>query len=103
MGQIYEMLLFAGIGILGGLLKVIISSLKRVALREKIAWNVFWLYFLVIVSVSGFTGIVLSTAGKIVSFIGGYAALDLVGSFGKSFMKTKFKKSNSQNEKTKNN
>ena len=76
-------LIAAGFGILGGLVRVLVVSLKTFQFR-KISWQGFWIYACVVFFLGAFSGIILNF-GKILSFLAGYAGLDLVGGFYKTF------------------
>jgi len=91
MSLITEMLIWMMWGCLGGLIRVVISTLKSIALKRKIDWKTFFIYCLVMLSISAFFGIVFSFGGKGFSFIGGYAGIDFASGLQKMFMKTKVK------------
>ena len=91
MSLITEMSVWMMWGVLGGAVRVVISSLKSVALKRKIDWNTFLIYCVVMLSISAFFGIVFSFGGKGFSFIGGYAGIDFASGLQKMFMKTKVK------------
>jgi hypothetical protein len=90
MEQIIEMMIYMGWGVLGGVLKIIITFLKAVSLKQKISWKVFGLYCLVVFFIAGFSGLVFSFGGNAFSFIGGYAGVDLASGYERIFKKTKF-------------
>jgi len=91
MSLITEMFIWMMWGSLGGLIRIVISALKSIALKRKIDWNTFFIYCAVMLSISAFFGIILSFGGKGFSFIGGYAGIDLASGLQKMFMKTKVK------------
>ena len=83
-----EILIAAGFGIMGAIVRVLIISLKLTQLKKKIAYSGFTVYALVVLSVGAFSGIVLSY-GKVLSFLAGYAGLDLIEGYYKVFKKKK--------------
>lgn len=83
-----EILLAAGFGIMGAIVRVLIISLKLTQLKKKIAYSGFTVYALVVLSVGAFSGIVLSY-GNMLSFLAGYAGLDLIEGYYKVFKKKK--------------
>tara|TARA_Y100000310_G_scaffold300028_1_gene335375 strand:- start:215 stop:481 length:267 start_codon:yes stop_codon:yes gene_type:complete len=85
-----EILIAAGFGIMGAIVRVLIISLKLTQLKKKIAYSGFTVYALVVLSVGAFSGIVLSY-GKVLSFLAGYAGLDLIEGYYKVFKKKKIK------------
>ncbi len=85
-----EILLAAGFGILGAIVRIIMVSLKTVQLKRKISYQGFGIYALVILSVGAFSGIILSY-GKVLSFLAGYAGLDLIDGYYKVFKRKKIK------------
>ena len=85
-----EILLAAGFGILGAIVRIIIVSLKTLQLKKKINYQGFGIYALVILSVGAFSGIILSY-GKVLSFLAGYAGLDLIDGYYKVFKRKKIK------------
>ena len=85
-----EILLGAGFGILGAIVRIIMVSLKTVQLKRKISYQGFGIYALVILSVGAFSGIILSY-GKVLSFLAGYAGLDLIDGYYKVFKRKKIK------------
>ena len=85
-----EILLGAGFGILGAIVRITMVSLKTVQLKRKISYQGFGIYALVILSVGAFSGIILSY-GKVLSFLAGYAGLDLIDGYYKVFKRKKIK------------
>lgn len=83
-----EILIAAGFGIMGAIVRVLIISLKLTQLKKKIAYSGFTVYALVVLAVGAFSGIVLSY-GKVLSFLAGYAGLDLIEGYYKVFKKKK--------------
>ena len=85
-----EILVGAGFGILGGLARLLVESLKTISFERRISFSHFWICALVIISVGAFSGIILSF-GKVLSFLAGYAGLDLIDGYYKAFKKKKIK------------
>jgi len=85
-----EILIAAGFGIMGALVRVLVVSLKTAQLKRKISFQGFGVYAMVVLAVGAFSGIVLSY-GKILSFLAGYAGLDLIEGYYKTFKKKKIK------------
>lgn len=83
-----ELLISAGFGILGAVVRVLIVSLQIAQLRKNVMASGFMLYALVVVAIGAFSGIVLSY-GKVLSFLAGYAGLDLIEGYYKVFSKKK--------------
>lgn len=59
-----------------------------ILLKKKIAYSGFFVYSLVVLAVGAFSGIVLSY-GKVLSFLAGYAGLDLIEGYYKIFKRKK--------------
>ncbi len=91
MEQIIEILMYMGWGTLGGLLKIILTFLKIISLKQKISLKVFSLYCIVVIFIAGFSGLVFSFGGGAFSLVGGYAGVDLASGYEKTFRKTKIK------------
>jgi hypothetical protein len=89
MPETIAILIAAGFGILGGLVRLLVVGLKAVQFR-RISWQGLWVYAVVVLSVGAFSGILLNF-GKVLSFLAGYAGLDLIEGYYKTFMKTKVK------------
>ena len=85
-----EILIAAGFGIMGGLVRILITSLKTIQLKKKLSFTGFGIYAIVVIAVGAFSGIILSY-GKILSFLGGYAGLDLIDGYYKAFKKKQIK------------
>jgi ribose/xylose/arabinose/galactoside ABC-type transport system permease subunit len=85
-----EILVAAGFGIIGALVRVLVTSLKTVQLKQKISFAGFGVYALVVLSIGAFSGIILSY-GKVLSFLAGYAGLDLIEGYYKVFKKKRIK------------
>ena len=81
-----EILIAAGFGSIGALVRFLVTSLK--VMHEKIEIGKLLVYAVIILAIGAFSGIVLSY-GKILSFLAGYAGLDLLDGYYKSFMKKK--------------
>jgi len=85
-----EILIAAGFGIIGALVRVLVVSLKTAQLKQKISYSGFGVYAMIVLAVGAFSGIVLSY-GKVLSFLAGYAGLDLIEGYYKMFKKKKVK------------
>jgi hypothetical protein len=81
-----EILIAALFGIFGGLIRALITILKTKQIG-KVNLSGVTLYLIVVLAVGAFSGIILSF-GKILSFLGGYAGLDLMEGYYKT-MKSK--------------
>ena len=75
---------------MGGLVRILITSLKTIQLKKKLSFTGFGIYAIVVIAVGAFSGIILSY-GKILSFLGGYAGLDLIDGYYKAFKKKQIK------------
>ena len=84
-----EILTAAGFGIIGALVRILITSLKALQ-ASKISRQGFLIYFITVIAIGSFSGIILGY-GKILSFLGGYAGLDLINGYYKSFKRKKIK------------
>lgn len=87
--MINELGISALFGMLGGLARFFVASLKTLQ-TSKISWKGFLLYGLIIILVGTFSGIVLGF-GKVISFLGGYVGLDLLDGFYATFKKKQIK------------
>ena len=85
-----EILIAAGFGIMGAVVRVLVISLKTAQLKKKVSYSGLGIYALVVLAVGAFSGIVLSY-GKILSFLAGYAGLDLIEGYYKTFKRKKVK------------
>jgi len=85
-----EILIAAGFGIIGAIVRILITSLKTIQLKKKLSFTGFGIYAIVVIAVGAFSGIILSY-GKILSFLGGYAGLDLIDGYYKAFKKKQIK------------
>jgi len=83
-----ELIISAGFGILGAIVRVLVVSLQITQLKKKIAYSGFMVYAVVVLAIGAFSGIVLSY-GKVLSFLAGYAGLDLIEGYYKVFKKKK--------------
>ena len=83
------LLIAALLGIIGAVVRVLVTSLKTFPFR-KISKQGFIIYTLVVIAVGAFSGIILNF-GKTLSFLAGYAGLDLIGSYYKTFKNKKIK------------
>ena len=79
----------AGFGVLGGIVRVLVTGLKSLG-TIKINKTKFLLYAVVVISIGVFSGIVLGF-GKILSFLAGYAGLDLIDGYYNIFKKKAIK------------
>lgn len=82
--MIKEILIGAGFGIVGALVRVLVVSLQISQLRKKISFVGLEIYILTVLAVGAFSGIVLSY-GEVLSFLAGYAGLDLIEGYYKVF------------------
>ena len=80
----------SAIGIIGAIVRILITSLKTIQLKKKLSFTGFGIYAIVVIAVGAFSGIILSY-GKILSFLGGYAGLDLIDGYYKAFKKKQIK------------
>ena len=86
-----EILIAAGFGIFGGLTRLLVISLRTIQLKkQKTSYTNLFIYGLILIFTGAFSGIILSY-GKILSFLGGYAALDLMDGYYKIFRNKKIK------------
>lgn len=85
-----EILAAAGFGIIGALVRILVTSLKTIRLKKKLSFAGFGLYAVVVIAIGAFSGIILGY-GKILSFLGGYAGLDLIDGYCKAFKKKQIK------------
>ena len=83
-----DVILFAGFGLIGGGVRVLVSFLKRD--EGRVDLKVFLIYLVTLLLVGSFCGIVLGYS-KTLSFLAGYAGIDLIDGFYKTFMKKKVK------------
>ena len=77
-------------GILGGLIRLLVSLLKNYQTSGKIEFNRLWFFFILLICVGAFSGIVLGIS-KQLSLLGGYAGIDLLDGYYKSFKRKKIK------------
>jgi len=84
-----EILLSALYGILGGVVRAIVTIFK-IGHVKKINLSGILLYSLVMVVIGAFSGIVLGF-GSMLSFLGGYAGLDLMEGYAKTMRDKKIK------------
>ena len=89
MPETIAILVASGFGMLGGIVRLLVVSLKAFQFR-RISWNGFWIYAVIVIAVGVFSGVVLNF-GSVLSFLAGYAGLDLIEGYYKTFMKTKVK------------
>ena len=88
--MVNEIILFAGFGMIGGILRFLIGILKNYQTDRKMNKKMISLYFISLLIMGAFSGIVLGL-GKILSFLGGYAAVDLMDGYHRSFIKKKIR------------
>ncbi len=82
-------ILFAAIfGAIGAIVRVLIIALQLTQLKQKVQLTGYLIYVIVVIAVGAFSGIVLSY-GKVLSFLAGYAGLDLIEGYYKVFKKKK--------------
>jgi len=77
-------------GILGGCARLVVDIIKSYQLKTKIDFSKFGFYFILIIAFGAFSGIVFGFM-KQLSFLGGYAGLDLIDGYYKHFRRKKFK------------
>ncbi|MEK6937074.1 MAG: hypothetical protein AABW58_03305 [Nanoarchaeota archaeon] len=77
-------------GILGGAARLVVDLIKSWQLKRKINFRRFGFYVILIISFGAFSGIVFGFM-KQLSFLGGYAGLDLIDGYYKHFKRKKFK------------
>ena len=85
-----ELISSIGFGILGGVARVLIDFLRTYQSGEKINFKRMWIYFFIVIVAGAFSGIVLDF-GKTLSFLGGYAGLDLINGYYRTFKNKKIK------------
>ena len=85
-----EVLIAAGFGIAGGLTRFLITSLKTMQFERKISFEKLSIYAVVLIFIGAFSGIILGY-GNAISFLGGYAGLDLMDGYYREFKKKKIK------------
>ena len=88
--MVNEVFIFAGFGLVGGGVRVLISYLKNSGGEDKIDKKIFMIYALIMLVIGAFSGVVLGYS-KTLSFLAGYAGIDLIAGFYKTFMKKKVK------------
>ena len=77
-------------GILGGCARLVVDLIKAYQLKRKINFRRFGFYVILIISFGAFSGIVFGFMNQL-SFLGGYAGLDLIDGYYKHFRRKKFK------------
>jgi len=77
-------------GIGGGLVRLIIDLIKAYQKKEKVDQSKLWFYMIVLIACGAFSGILFGFA-KQLSFLGGYAGMDLIDGYYKHFKRKKFK------------
>ena len=83
-----EVIMFGLFGMMGGAVRVFIGALKTYQLKGEIDKGSLGIYIVSLLVIGAFTGIVMGY-GKVISFLAGYAGIDLIEGFYKSFMKKK--------------
>ena len=76
-------------GLLGGVVRFLVTSLKASVLR-KVSWKGLVLYGVIVIFIGAFSGVLLNF-GKALAFLAGYAGLDLIEGYYKVFKKKKMK------------
>jgi len=79
-----ELLIAISYGLLGGFTRLLVGLLKSYNSKEKPKLNRIWFYILIVLSAGAFSGIVLGVS-KTLSFLGGYAGIDLLDGYFKAF------------------
>ena len=87
MSDLFSSMLY-GIG--GGLVRLIIDLIKTRQQKKKLDQSKFLFYMVVLIVCGAFSGILFSFAGQL-SFLGGYAGMDLIDGYYKHFKRKKFK------------
>jgi len=77
-------------GILGGAARLLVDLIKTYQLKKKIDFRRFGFYIILLISFGAFSGIIFGFA-KQLSFLGGYAGMDLIDGYYKHFKRKKFK------------
>lgn len=77
-------------GVLGALIRLLISLLKNYQTEGKINFKRLWFFFVLLIFVGAFSGIVLGI-NKQLSLLGGYAGIDLIDGYYKAFKRKKIK------------
>ncbi len=72
-------------GLLGGIMRFFVTSLKASVLR-KVSWKGIVLYGIIVICIGAFSGVLLNF-GKVLAFLAGYAGLDLIEGYAKVFKK----------------
>jgi hypothetical protein len=71
-------------GVLGGLVRALAIFFKFYRLNRICGWGIFFMS-VTLLAAGGLGGIIFSDVGWVFSLLGGYAAIDLLGSISKSF------------------
>ena len=74
-------------GLLGGAVRFLVTSLKASVVR-KVSWRGLILYGVIVLFVGAFSGVLLNF-GRVLSFLAGYAGLDLIEGYAKVFKSKK--------------
>ena len=83
-------LMALAIGTAGGALRIIISSIKRRQIGKQISKKTFLINLGIYLVIGALSGLLLNSS-KVMSFLGGYMAVDLMDVYHKSFNKKKVK------------
>ena len=84
-----EMFVFAGLGVLGALVRAVFVGVKSWSIG-KFSWGGYRFYIWIVLITGVLSGIVLSYS-KALGFLGGYAGVDLMDVYYKKFMGSKVK------------
>ncbi|MBT4135924.1 hypothetical protein HOD75_01000 [archaeon] len=79
-----------GLGVIGGGVRALVGFLKQMQLKEKFDRKSLFIYVIILLVVGAFSGVVLDY-GRVLSFLGGYAGIDLMEGYYKTFMKQSVK------------
>ncbi|MBI2672514.1 hypothetical protein HYX16_06285 [Candidatus Woesearchaeota archaeon] len=77
-------------GILGGVVRLLVDLIKSYQSKKKIDSKKFGFYAILVIASGAFSGILFGFA-KQLSFLGGYAGMDLIDGYYKHFTRKKFK------------
>ncbi len=80
----------AGFGVLGGAVRFAITVVKTLSINRKIAAQGLLMYAAMLILVGAFSGLMLNY-GNVISFLAGYAGLDLMDGYYKAFSRKKIK------------
>ena len=77
-------------GITGGLARLVVDLIKTYMSKKKPNFTRLGFYIILLIAFGAFSGIIFGFAGQL-SFLGGYAGLDLIDGYYKHFRRKKFK------------